>query len=224
MNPTRTVVFDLDGTLLDTLEDLHLSVNAALASCGLPPRGLDEVRAFVGNGIVVLMRRAVAGRLDEAGEAAALEAFRRHYAEHCDDHTAPYPGIPALLAELRAAGVRMAVVSNKADFAVQQLVEARFPGTFDAVVGEDEARGVRKKPAPDMVGVALGRMGLDRDATDVTYVGDSEVDVQTARAFGCPCVSCTWGFRSVDELLAAGATTLVDDAGELGRALLAGEK
>ena len=141
MHACTTAVFDLDGTLLDTLEDLHLSTNAALAAHGMPARTRDEVRRFVGNGIALLIHRAVPAGTPLATEEAVLEDFRRHYAEHCDDHTAPYPGIEALLAHLRAAGTRLAVVSNKADFAVQELVARQFPGTFGAVIGENEAAG-----------------------------------------------------------------------------------
>ena len=215
----QTVVFDLDGTLLNTLEDLHLSTNAALATHDMPPHSIDDVRRFVGNGIRLLIRRAVPAGTDAATEEAVYEDFCAHYAAHCEDHTGPYPGIPELLAHLRAAGVRLAVVSNKGDFAVQELVARQFPGAFDAVLGENEAAGIRKKPAPDMVEAALGRMGVTR--AGMAYVGDSEVDVQTAAAVGCSCISCTWGFRGRDELVAAGATTFVDTPDELGRVLLA---
>lgn len=213
-----TAIFDLDGTLLDSLEDLHLSTNAALAEHGLPARSLEEVRRFVGNGIRKLVERAVPAGTDDAQRDAVYEDFCAHYAAHCEDHTGPYAGIPELLAHLRAAGVRLAVVSNKGDFAVQELVSRQFPDTFDAILGENEAAGIRKKPAPDMVEAALERMGATRDS--LVYIGDSEVDVQTAANVGCPCVSCTWGFRSVDELLAAGATVFVDTPDELGRVLL----
>ena len=213
-----TVVFDLDGTLLNTLDDLHLSTNAALAEHGLPARSLEEVRRFVGNGIRLLIHRAVPAGTPAATEEAVYESFRAHYAAHCEDHTGPYPGIPELLARLRAAGVRLAVVSNKGDFAVQELIARQFPGAFDAVLGECEERGIRKKPAPDMVEAALERMGATR--AGLVYVGDSEVDVQTAANVGCPCLSCTWGFRGREELLAAGATALVDTPAELERVLL----
>ena len=136
----QTVVFDLDGTLLDTLEDLHLSTNAALAAHGMPRHSIDDVRRFVGNGIRLLIHRAVPAGTDAATEEAVYEAFCAHYAAHCEDHTGPYPGIPELLARLRASGVRLAVVSNKGDFAVQELVARQFPGAFDAVLGENEAR------------------------------------------------------------------------------------
>lgn len=213
-----TAIFDLDGTLLDSLEDLHLSTNVALAEHGLPARSLEEVRRFVGNGIRKLVERAVPAGTGAAEQEAVYEDFCAHYAAHCEDNTGPYPGILELLARLRAAGVRLAVVSNKGDFAVQELVARQFPGAFDAILGENEAAGIRKKPAPDMVEAALARMGADRDG--MVYIGDSEVDVQTAASVGCPCISCTWGFRSVDDLLAAGATTFVDTPDELGRVLL----
>lgn len=213
-----TAIFDLDGTLLDSLEDLHLSTNVALAEHGLPARSLEEVRRFVGNGIRKLVERAVPAGTGAAEQEAVYEDFCAHYAAHCEDNTGPYPGIRELLARLRAAGVRLAVVSNKGDFAVQELVARQFPGAFDAILGENEAAGIRKKPAPDMVEAALARMGADRDG--MVYIGDSEVDVQTAASVGCPCISCTWGFRSVDDLLAAGATTFVNTPAELGRVLL----
>lgn len=213
-----TAIFDLDGTLLDSLEDLHLSTNVALAEHGLPARSLEEVRRFVGNGIRKLVERAVPAGTGAAEQEAVYEDFCAHYAAHCEDNTGPYPGILELLARLRAAGVRLAVVSNKGDFAVQELVARQFPGAFDAILGENEAAGIRKKPAPDMVEAALARMGADRDG--MAYIGDSEVDVQTAASVGCPCISCTWGFRSVDDLLAAGATTFVNTPAELGRVLL----
>ena len=214
----QTAVFDLDGTLLDSLCDLHLSINAVLAAHGMPTHSLDDVRRFVGNGIRKLVERAVPAGTNDAQRDAVYEDFCAHYAAHCEDHTGPYAGIPELLAHLRAAGVRLAVVSNKGDFAVQELVSRQFPGTFDAILGENEAAGIRKKPAPDMVEAALERMGAGRDG--LVYVGDSEVDVQTAANVGCPCVSCTWGFRGVDELTAAGATTFVDTPAELERVLL----
>lgn len=215
----KTVVFDLDGTLLDTLEDLMLSTNAALAAHGMPAHPLEHVRRFVGNGIALLIHRAVPAGTPADVEAAVLEDFKRHYGAHCEDHTGPYAGVPEMLARLRAAGLALAVVSNKADFAVQELVARQFPGTFDAVLGENEAAGISKKPAPAMVEAALARMGRGRDG--LVYVGDSEVDIQTAANASCPCLSVTWGFRSPDELLRDGATTLVDTPDELARVLLA---
>ena len=214
----KTAVFDLDGTLLDTLEDLMLSTNAALAAHGMPEHSLEDVRRFVGNGVALLIKRAVPTGTPADVEAAVLEDFKRHYGAHCEDHTGPYPGIPEMLTRLREAGVALAVVSNKPDFAVQELVERRFPGTFDAVLGENEAAGISKKPAPAMVEAALARMGRDREG--MVYVGDSEVDVATAANSGCPCLTVTWGFRTREELLAAGATTFVDTTEELARVIL----
>lgn len=216
----KTAVFDLDGTLLNTLEDLTISTNAALAAHGMSAHPIEHVRRFVGNGIALLIHRAVPAGTPADVEAAVLEDFKRHYGAHCEDHTGPYPGIPEMLERLRAAGVALAVVSNKADFAVQELVERQFPGTFDAVLGENEAAGISKKPAPAMVEAALARMGRDRDG--MVYIGDSEVDVQTAANVGCPCLSCTWGFRTRDELVRAGATTFVDTPEELTEVLLGG--
>lgn len=213
-----TAVFDLDGTLLDTTRDLALSVNHALAAVGLPERDPAEIIAFTGNGIVRLMELSVPAGTPRDLWQRAFDEFKRHYGEHALDHTEPYEGVPACVAALRAAGLRVAVVSNKADFAVQQIIDARMPGAFDAVLGESEAEGIRKKPAPDMVDAVLERLGAER--AGLVYIGDSEVDVETARACGCPCVSVTWGFRSRDELLAAGATTLVDTPSELRRVLL----
>ena len=213
-----TAVFDLDGTLLNTIEDLWISTNAALSAHDMPTHTLDDVRRFVGNGIRKLIERAVPAGTGAAEQDTVYEDFCAHYAAHCEDHTGPYPGIPELLANLRAAGVRLAVVSNKGDFAVQELVARQFPDAFDAVLGENEAAGIRKKPAPDMVEAALTRMGASREG--MAYIGDSEVDVQTAASVGCPCISCTWGFRSVDDLLAAGATSFVDSPAELERVLL----
>lgn len=215
-----TIVFDLDGTLLDTLEDLMVSTNAALAAHGMPERTLDEVRSFVGNGAALLVHRAVPAGTSPDDEASVLAAFKRHYEAHCEDHTAPYDGVPELLAHLREAGVRMAVVSNKPDFAVQELVSRRFPDAFDCALGECEERGIRKKPAPDMVEAVLQRLGASRDG--LAYVGDSEVDVATAAACACSCLACSWGFRDRDQLVEAGATTIVDTPAELERILLAG--
>ena len=216
----KTAVFDLDGTLLNTLEDLTISTNAALAAHGMPAHPIEHVRRFVGNGIALLIHRAVPAGTPADVEAAVLEDFKRHYGAHCEDHTGPYPGIPEMLERLRAAGVALAVVSNKADFAVQELVERQFPGTFDAVLGENEAAGISKKPAPAMVEAALARMGRGRDG--MVYIGDSAVDVRTAANVGCPCLSCTWGFRTRDELVRAGATTFVDTPEELTEVLLGG--
>lgn len=215
----KTVVFDLDGTLLDTLEDLCLSVNHALGAFGLPARSRDEVRLATGNGIMRLIQQSVpAGCPDDLREKV-FATFKEHYAAHSMDHTAPYDGMPELVASLRAAGACVAVVSNKADFAVQTIIRATFPDAFDCVMGENEAAGIPKKPARPMVDAALVQMGGRSGA--VAYVGDSEVDVATAKNADCDCVACSWGFRGRGALVEAGATTIVDTPSELQRVLMA---
>lgn len=209
-------IFDMDGTILDTLDDLASSTNATLAAFGMPARSTDEVRQFVGNGIRRLISRAVPAGTDEATQDRVFDAFCTYYAEHDAVVTAPYPGIPELLTDLRNHGVALAVVSNKGDFAVQSLVRRYFPDAFGFAVGERD--GIRRKPAPDSVFAALEALGVD--AERAVYVGDSEVDIQTAWAAGLPCISCTWGFRSVDTLRAAGARCLVHTTDELAHAIL----
>lgn len=207
----NAAIFDMDGTLLNTLDDLAASTNAALAAHGMPGRTTDEVRQFVGNGIMNLIRRATPAGTGEDTQRAVFDTFCAHYADHALDTTAPYPGIVALLDELRARGVKLAVVSNKGDFAVQELVDHFWKGQLDFAVGERE--GIRRKPAPDTVLTALEALGVSAD--EAVYVGDSEVDVATAAASGLDCICVTWGFRSVQTLLEAGATTLVDTCDQL---------
>ena len=215
----KTVVFDLDGTLLDTLEDLYLAVNHALADHGMPARTLDEVRLATGNGIALLVARSVPEGCDDELRERVFSDFKSYYGEHAMDHTAPYAGMRGLVGHLRAAGARVAVVSNKADFAVQEIIDATFAGDFDCVMGENEAAGIPKKPARQMVDAAIAAMG-GRDGR-VAYVGDSEVDVATAANADCDCVACSWGFRGREWLRRAGATTIVDTPAELERVLLA---
>jgi len=207
----RAVIFDLDGTILDTLEDLRASLNDALRRSGYPERSLDEVRRFIGNGIGKLIARGVPeGTPPEAVERVHRD-FTAHYTLHCADRTRPYDGIPELLAALRRGGCRTAVVSNKGDYAVQELIGGYFPGLFDAAVGERP--GVRRKPAPDSVNEVLRLFGLRPD--EAVYVGDSDVDAETARAAGTACVNVDWGFRSREFLAAHGAETIVSSPDEL---------
>ncbi|PWM33532.1 MAG: HAD family hydrolase [Coriobacteriia bacterium] len=214
----KVAVFDLDGTLLDTTRDLALAVNHTLAVFGMPQLPQDQVIAYTGNGIARLMEQSVPAGTPRDVWERAFDEFKRYYGAHALDHTEPYPGIPECVAALRAEGLGVAVVSNKADFAVQEIIDARMPGCFDAVLGECEARGIRRKPAPDMVLAALDQLGAARDG--LVYIGDSEVDVATAAACACPCVSVSWGFRSREELVVAGATRIVDTPDELRRVLL----
>ncbi len=213
--PYKTAVFDLDGTLLDTLEDLYLAVNLALTRHSLPCRIRDEVRAFVGNGVEMLIRRAVPSTTDETIILAVLADFKAIYADICEEHTAPYAGIIDLLQALRERGVRIAVVSNKFDAAVKQLCARYFGDLVEVAVGE--RRDVRKKPAPDTVYEALQGLGatVPGGANGAVYIGDSDVDIETARNCGMPCVSVTWGFRDEAFLAEHGATTLVHTPEEL---------
>ncbi len=205
MKRYSTFIFDLDGTLLDTLADLAASVNYALGSCGLPQHTTDDVRRFVGNGVRVLMERAVPQGAQNPLFDTAFATFRQHYLDHSLDTTRPYDGIPQLLAELRQRGCQLAVVSNKFYAATQELCRHFFPDTISVAIGEHEAEGIRKKPAPDTVVEALRQ--LDVGSEGAVYVGDSDVDVLTARNSGLPCISVLWGFRSRDFLIQHGATT-----------------
>ena len=210
------ILFDLDGTLLDTLGDLTAAVNAALSAHGFPLRSQDEVRRFVGNGIGNLIARAVPDGTDADTVAACLATFRGYYAEHINVYTKPYDGILPLLTDLAAAGVRVGVVSNKIDFAAKALCAAHFGELIPVVVGECE--GLRRKPYPDTVNKALTELGLT--AADCVYVGDSDVDIQTAANAGMTGISVDWGFRPRESLLAAGATVVCSTADALRRELL----
>ena len=200
-----TYIFDLDGTLLDTLQDLAASVNYALRQHHMPEHSIDDVRRFVGNGVRRLMERAVPEGAANPAFEAAFATFRKYYMEHSLDTTRPYDGIPELIHELKKRGCRMAVVSNKMMAATQELVH-HFFSEIEVAIGEDEAAGIRKKPAPDTVFVALKQLGEG----SAVYVGDSDVDLATARNSGLPCISVLWGFCDCEFLLAHGATTFVE--------------
>lgn len=207
----RAVIWDLDGTLLNTLTDLAASVNAALAQNGMPPRGIEEVRAFVGNGIRKLMIRAVPGGEANPAFEKALQDFTNHYRVHSQDATRPYDGILETLDALAGEGVRHGIVSNKIDFAVKQLSTTYFGTRMCAAIGDDPSR--ERKPAPDSVLAAMREMGVT--AQETVYVGDSDVDVHTARNAGLPCVAVLWGFRDEACLRAAGARYLAHTPQEL---------
>ena len=209
--PYQTAVFDLDGTLLDTLEDLYLATNAALERHSLPRRSRDEVRLFVGNGVEMLIRRAVPHGTDEETTLAVLADFKTTYAAICEDHTRPYDGILDMLTALRERGIRVAVVSNKFDAATKKLCEKYFGDLVEVAIGE--RAGVRKKPAPDTVYEALKELGVT--AEGAVYIGDSDVDIRTAENCGMPCISVTWGLRDEDFLIENGAKTLVDSPEKL---------
>lgn len=207
----RTVIFDLDGTLLDTLDDLTASVNFALGSFALPTRTKEEVRAFVGNGIVKLIERAIG--YEHPLFEKIFQAFREHYGAHCKDKTKEYDGITPLLLELKARGVQTAVVSNKADFAVKTLAAEYFPNLLQEAVGENEGAGIAKKPAPDSLLAVMKSLNAEKETT--VYVGDSEVDIQTAKNAGVDCISVVWGFKDEAFLKANGAKTLVKEPFEI---------
>lgn len=201
----HTAVFDLDGTLLNTLQDLADSTNYALAVNGLPGRSLEEVRCFVGNGVGKLIARAVPEGTPEALTAKCLSDFRAHYFINMENKTAPYPGIMEMLSRLGQAGFHLAIVSNKFDSAVKGLCQTYFDGLIPVAIGESQ--GVERKPAPDTVFKALKELGVS--AEGAVYIGDSDVDIATARNAGLPCISVSWGFRDRDFLLAHGATEIV---------------
>ncbi len=207
----KTIIFDLDGTLLDTLDDLTNATNYALATFGYPTRAKDEVRAFVGNGIKKLIERALGEHSAHTDEV--LETFKTYYGAHCADATKPYDGVLEMLGSLQAEGIRTAVLSNKADFAVKKLANEYFDGLLLAAVGENEGAGIRKKPAPDSLFAVMRELNATREST--LYVGDSEVDIQTATNAGVDCLCVTWGFRDRDFLRAQGGRAFIDHPMEL---------
>ena len=213
MNTKNTVIFDLDGTLLDTLDDLTASSNYAMKEMGFPLRSKDEIRSFVGNGILVLIRKCVPEGTDDETIEKALDIFKKHYGVHCNDLTKPYDGIRELIAALQEKKVKMAIVSNKADFAVKELAEIYFKGSIPVAIGENEAAGIRKKPAPDTVYKAMELLGSSADES--VYVGDSEVDVKTAANAGLDLVLCSWGFRGEAFLKSLGSHIIIHKPLEL---------
>ena len=198
-------IFDLDGTLLDTLADLHNAVNHALRLNSMPERTIDEVRMMVGNGVRKLMLRAVPNGEDNPLFEKTFADFRAYYSAHSFDNTRPYDGIMPMLAKLKDMGVGMSVVSNKMDAATKPLVKRFFGDYIDVAIGECESEGIRRKPAPDMVHKAIREMGIK--AEDCVYIGDSDVDLQTARNSNLPCISVLWGFRDKEFLASIGANS-----------------
>ena len=201
------LLFDLDGTLLDTLGDLRNSVNVALASFGYPQRTLAEIRSFVGTGARNLSRLSMPADKDNVDEV--LAAFQAHYKDHCNIETGPYAGIPAALEALK--DTPMAIVSNKPDYAVKELAATYFPGIY--ALGE--VAGTPRKPAPDMLYKAMKDIGVEK----CIYIGDSEVDIKTAHGAGLPCLSITWGFRDEAVLLEAGATHICRNVADMSAVL-----
>lgn len=209
----NTVIWDLDGTLLDTLQDLCNATNHALRTWQLPERSIDEVRSFVGNGVRKLILRAVPQNTDEELTEKVFSTFRTYYVEHCRDTTCLYPGISQVLRELHDKGIRQAVVSNKLQTGVTELAKEWFADTIDVAIGERE--GVNRKPSRDMVDIALNELaerdGICSNDVRAVYIGDSDVDILTARNSSLPCISVLWGFRNKEFLTAHGAETMVSD-------------
>lgn len=197
-----TVVFDLDGTLMDTLQDLAESTNYALGAYGFPQHSIEAIRSFVGNGVRKLIERAVPQGTENPLFEEVFRTFKEHYVAHCRDHSGLYAGISEMLQALADSGYRLAVVSNKLQAGVTELQQYYFSSWIQVAVGERPE--VRRKPAPDMVLQAVNELGADLRET--VYVGDSDVDIETARQCGIPCISVLWGFRDRDFLESCGAT------------------
>lgn len=208
----KAVIFDMDGTILDTLEDMKICLNYALKMNSFPERSKPEVRSFVGNGIRRLIELAVPENTEENIVDKVYNDFFTYYGEHCNDTTKPYDGIVELIITLRKNGYKTAVVSNKADIAVQKLCEIFFQGLFDSQLGEQE--GIRKKPAADSVNKTLSVLGVSRD--EAVYVGDSEVDIATAKNAVMDCICVEWGFRDKDFLIEKGGKTFATKPIDIG--------
>lgn len=204
-NSIKAVIFDLDGTLLDTIDDLADSVNAALKICQYPARSVSQIRTYVGNGIRRLIECSLEDGAANQDFEKVFQSFREHYKDNCQNKTKPYDGVVELLHSLKTEGMKTAIVSNKADFAVKKLNRAYFEEFAMTAIGEQE--GVRRKPAPDMLFQALKELGVSKE--EAVYVGDSEVDVETASNAGIPCISVLWGFRSKELLEEHGAEYFV---------------
>ena len=206
MRDFKTYIFDLDGTLLSTLNDLASSTNYALRWAGMPERTIEDVRMFVGNGVKLLMERAIPEGVNNPKFEETYAKFREHYMEHNLDTTRPYDGVPELLHELKRRGKHLAIVSNKFYAATQDLAKHFFPDTIEVAIGERE--NIRKKPAPDTVLEALRQLNVSKE--DAVYIGDSDVDIMTAKNSGLPCISVLWGFRDKDFLIEHGGSLFVD--------------
>lgn len=211
MKDFDTYIFDLDGTLLSSLDDLAASTNYALRWAGMPERTTEEVRMFVGNGVKLLMERAIPDGLQNPRFEEVYAKFREHYLKHNLDRTHPYEGVIGMLRELKRRGKKLAIVSNKFYAATQELVRHFFADTIEVAIGERE--NIRKKPAPDTVLEALRQLGAPKEGA--VYVGDSDVDVMTAKNSGLPCISVLWGFRDKEFLIKHGATLFVEKPQEI---------
>lgn len=206
MYKINTVIFDMDGTVLNTLDDLTVSVNYVLEQFGMPARSVSEYRQFFGNGIKYALQCAVPAGTESEVIDKMIPIFKDHYDKHCLDRTRPYEGIIDLMRMLKENGYKMAIVSNKIDSAVKELNNRFFSEYMDVAIGEKP--GVRRKPAPDTVIAALQELGSTKK--EAVYIGDSEVDFQTAVNSGLPCISVLWGFRDKDFLIRKGAAIFAE--------------
>lgn len=207
----NTVIFDLDGTLLNTLDDLRDSVNDILVQKGYEPRSLEDVKRFVGNGVRNLIRLSVPEQCGEEEVDQILDAFKEHYKHNMQNKTRPYNGIMELLLDLNRFNYKIAIVSNKFDTAVKSLSATYFGNLIPVAIGETTE--IRRKPAPDSIFTAVKELGSDLSHT--IFVGDSETDVRTAKNAGIPCIGVTWGFRCREVLRAEGADYLIDTPREI---------
>ncbi len=212
MQKISTLIFDLDGTLLDTLADLHHATTTSIEHFGFAPRTKKEVQYFLGNGTKYLLQKAI-GCEDYADFDALVDFYKAYYKEHSRERTAPYFHVVEMLTALKEKGYKLGVVSNKPDFLVRELAEYYFGELLDASAGENEALGIPRKPAPDGVLYAMNSLGSTKEET--VFVGDSETDILTAKNAGLPCISVTWGFRTKEQLKEAGASVLIDDPMEI---------
>lgn len=199
----KTIIFDMDGTVLNTLDDLTLSMNFVMTEFGFPTHSVEEYRSAFGNGVRYALEKTAPHGTPSDVIDKMVPIFKKHYDAHCLDNTRPYDGVISLMKQLKERGFRMAIVSNKIDSAVKELNEKFFSDVVDIAIGE--RAGIKRKPAPDMVFLALDELGASAD--DAVYVGDSEVDLKTAQNSSLPCVSVLWGFRDRDFLKETGGET-----------------
>ena len=211
MSGYKAYIFDLDGTLLDTLEDLADAVNYGMRKNSFPERSLEEVRSFVGDGMRLLVKRAAPEGTGEEILEKVFSDFREYYSVHYMDKTKPYEGVKESLGKLKSRGGRLCVISNKADYAVRLLMDQFFPGVFESVAGERE--GIRRKPAPDSLLAVMRELGLSKE--ECVYIGDSDTDIETAKNAGVDPVSVSWGFRSEEFLKSRGAERILKNPAEL---------
>ena len=209
----KIIIFDLDGTLLSTLDDLTTAVNYALNQFNYPQKSINSVKNYVGNGVEKLIERAIPNGLNNPDYKNCLEIFKNYYSNNMYNQTKPYENIIPMLKKLKSNGLKIAVVSNKFDAAVKNLCDKYFPNLIDFASGEDEKNGIKKKPSPDTVLKILKNFNFKPE--DAFYVGDSEVDIQTAKNSNVDSISVTWGFKDRQFLIDNGGKILVDTPDEI---------